>query len=137
MMPRNDEKLRGSSHRIQRGGGHVENKEHMGMGNLCCSNLYLYCRQLIERVLETSRGNLSVDRMSEPYQEWRRDKKLKTRCLFLHKSLSHWGALDKPRTYCTSHVLQKHLEWRVFQAFRFSNKGSGGTLHCCIQWGIG
>jgi hypothetical protein len=28
--------------------GHIEIKEHLGMGSLCCSTLDLCCRQLIE-----------------------------------------------------------------------------------------
>ncbi len=44
MMSRNDEKLRDPNHRNK--GGHIEDNEHLGMGNLCCSTLDLYCRQL-------------------------------------------------------------------------------------------
>jgi hypothetical protein len=66
MMSRNYEKLRGPS-RITK--GHIKDKEHLGMGSLCCSTLDLCCRQLIECVPKTSRGILKVDRMSEPNQE--------------------------------------------------------------------
>jgi hypothetical protein len=40
LMPRNDEELKGSSYRTK---GHIENKEHLGMGSLCCNNLDLCC----------------------------------------------------------------------------------------------
>jgi hypothetical protein len=33
-MPRDDEEQKGASRRNQKG-GHIENKEHMGMGSLC------------------------------------------------------------------------------------------------------
>ncbi len=36
LMLRNDEKLRGSSRRTK---GHIEDKEHVGMGSLCCRTL--------------------------------------------------------------------------------------------------
>jgi hypothetical protein len=36
LMPRNDEELRGPSHRTK---GHIEDKEHLGIGNLCCRTL--------------------------------------------------------------------------------------------------
>ncbi len=65
MIPRNDEEQRGPSCRNQKG-GHIENKEHLGMGSLCWSTLDLYCGQLTERVPETSRDILSVDRMNKP-----------------------------------------------------------------------
>jgi hypothetical protein len=44
-MPRNDEELRGPSHRSE---GHIEDNEHLGMGSLCCNTLYLCCRLLLE-----------------------------------------------------------------------------------------
>jgi len=44
-MPRNDEELKGSSRKIK---GHIEDKEHLGMGNLCCNILDLCCRQPTE-----------------------------------------------------------------------------------------
>ncbi len=34
LMPRDDEEQKGASRRNQKG-GHIENKEHMGMGSLC------------------------------------------------------------------------------------------------------
>jgi len=55
------------------GGGYIENKKQMGRGGLYCSTLDLYYRQLTERVPETSRGILNVDRMSEPNHKLRRD----------------------------------------------------------------
>jgi hypothetical protein len=67
MMPRDDEELKGPSRRNK--GGHIAEKEKLGMRSLCCSTLNLYCRQLTKRIPETSRGILSVDRMSEPDQE--------------------------------------------------------------------
>jgi hypothetical protein len=42
-MPKNDEKLKGRGYIIK---GHIEDKEHMGKGSLCCSTLDLCCRQL-------------------------------------------------------------------------------------------
>jgi hypothetical protein len=45
MMLRNDEKLKGPSRRTK---GHLEDKEHLGMGSLCCNTLHLYCRQFID-----------------------------------------------------------------------------------------
>jgi hypothetical protein len=44
-MPRNDEKMRGPSCKTK---GHIEDKEHLGMGSLCCSNLDLCFGQLME-----------------------------------------------------------------------------------------
>jgi hypothetical protein len=52
-MLRYDEELRGLNYRTK---GHIEVKKHPGMGSLCCNTLDLCCRQLIERVLETSKG---------------------------------------------------------------------------------
>jgi hypothetical protein len=40
-MPRNDEKLKCPSRRIK---GHIYDKEHLGMGSLCCSTLDLCCK---------------------------------------------------------------------------------------------
>ncbi len=48
-----DEELRGLSYRTK---GHIEVKEHPGMGSLCCNTLYPCSRQLPEQVLETSKG---------------------------------------------------------------------------------
>jgi hypothetical protein len=67
MMLRNDEELRGPSHRNKR--VHIAEKEKPGMKSLCCNTLDLYCRQLTKRIPKTSRGILKVDRMSEPDQE--------------------------------------------------------------------
>jgi hypothetical protein len=44
-MSKNDGELRGLSHRTS---GNIEDKEHMGMGNLCCNTLDPCCRQLIK-----------------------------------------------------------------------------------------
>jgi hypothetical protein len=52
-MVRYDEKLRGLSHKTK---GHIEVKEHPGMGSLCSSTLDLCCRQLTKRVPKTSKG---------------------------------------------------------------------------------
>ncbi len=41
MMPRNDEELRGLSRIIK---GHIKDKEHLGIGSLCCNTLDLCCR---------------------------------------------------------------------------------------------
>jgi hypothetical protein len=108
MMLRNDEKLKGPSRRTK---GHLEDKEHLGMGSLCCNTLHLYCRQFIDWVPKTSRGILRVDRMSESDQEWRRDLKVEICRVFLHKSLSHWMALDEPGTYYSKSA--------SLEAFRF------------------
>jgi hypothetical protein len=54
-MLKYDEELKGLNRRIK---GHIEVKEHSGMGSLCCSTLDLCCRQLTERVPETSKGCL-------------------------------------------------------------------------------
>jgi hypothetical protein len=67
MVLRNDEKLRGPSYRNK--GVHITKKEKLGRRSLCCSILNLYCKQLTERIPETSRGILNVDRMSQPDQE--------------------------------------------------------------------
>jgi hypothetical protein len=40
-MPRNDEKLRGTSCRTK---GHIEDEKHLGMESLCCSTLDLCCK---------------------------------------------------------------------------------------------
>jgi hypothetical protein len=45
----------------------------LGMRSLCWSTFNLYCKQLIEKIPETSRGIFSVDIMSELDQEWRKD----------------------------------------------------------------
>ncbi len=52
-MLRYDEEMKGPSRRKR---GHIEVKEHLGMGRLNCSTLDLCYSQLTERVLETSRG---------------------------------------------------------------------------------
>jgi hypothetical protein len=36
LMPRKDEELKGPSRRTK---GHIEDKEHLGMGSLCCRTL--------------------------------------------------------------------------------------------------
>jgi hypothetical protein len=61
-MLRDDEELRGLSCRTR---GHIEVKEHSGMGSLCCNTLDPCCRQLLERVPETSKGVLRVSRMRQ------------------------------------------------------------------------
>ncbi len=43
LMPRNDEELRGPNYRTK---GHIEDKEHLGMGSLCCNTFDPCCRQL-------------------------------------------------------------------------------------------
>ncbi len=53
LMLRYDEELRSPSRRTK---GHIEIKEHPGMGSLCYSTLDLCCRQLIERMPKTSKG---------------------------------------------------------------------------------
>jgi hypothetical protein len=44
-MPKNDEELKGLNRRTK---GHIKDKEHLGMGSLCCNTLDLCCRQLME-----------------------------------------------------------------------------------------
>jgi hypothetical protein len=44
-MPKNDEELKGQSYITK---GHIEDKEHLGKGSLCCNTLDLCCRQLTE-----------------------------------------------------------------------------------------
>ncbi len=70
-MLRDDEELRGPSRRNK--GGHIIEEEKLGMRSLCWSTFNLYCKQLIEKIPETSRGIFSVDIMSELDQEWRKD----------------------------------------------------------------
>jgi hypothetical protein len=43
LMPRNDEELRGPSHRSR---GHIEDNEHLGMGSSCRSTMCMCCRLL-------------------------------------------------------------------------------------------
>jgi hypothetical protein len=52
-MLRYGEELRGLSCKTK---GHIEDKEHPGMGSLCWNTLNLCCRQLTKRVPETSKG---------------------------------------------------------------------------------
>jgi hypothetical protein len=75
--------------------------------------------------------------MSKPEQEWKRDLKRKICHTFLHKNLFHWVTLNKPSTYCTKSSFSKTFRFKGLQVFKFLDKRSGGTLHCCIQWGIG
>jgi hypothetical protein len=64
-----------------------------------------------------------MDRMNEPYQRWRRDYKLETCRVFLHKNLSRWVAPDEPGNYCSKSNFQKHLDWRVFKLLGFQERG--------------
>jgi hypothetical protein len=52
-------------------------------------------------MLETSKGIIRVDKMSELDQEWRKDLKVEISHVVLHKNLSHLVALDEPSTYCS------------------------------------
>jgi len=52
-MLKDDEELKGPSCRIK---WHIEIREHIGMGSLCCSTLDLFCRQLPKQVPKTSKG---------------------------------------------------------------------------------
>jgi hypothetical protein len=63
MMPRNDEKLKGPSHRNK---GACKKQGAYGDGEFVLKYLRSIYRQLTELVPETSRGILRVDRMSEP-----------------------------------------------------------------------
>jgi hypothetical protein len=52
-MLKDDEELRGPSYKTK---GHIEVKEHLGMGSLCYSTLDPCSKQLQELVPETSKG---------------------------------------------------------------------------------
>jgi hypothetical protein len=109
------------------------------MESLCCSTLDLCCRQLTERVPETSKGCPYVGQNKTNKIKDLRKKKLEERnlsCILSEESILLSGS--RPAyTYCSKSSSSKTFRFKNIQVFRFSYKKSGGTVHCCIQWESG